>query len=224
PESSPSPPASVNVSRSSLTFTPGTGPQTFRASQSGFSGVFHASIDQPSIASVNGSSSDGTFPVTPKSNGTAEITVKGGGGVTAPVDVSVEATTIAVPGSLPTFTTLNQSQNFAATETYYGGGFTAKSGNTAVAKVTSPGSSSSSAAGQFTVTSIGNGSTTITVSDALGHSSPVSVSVNASTAPSPTPTSIPICIGQVVSGRDARHHMDPGIVPAPNRLSPQANP
>lgn len=223
-EPSPSPP-SVSVSASSLTFTPGTGPQTFTASQSGFSGAFHASIDQATVASVNATSTSGTFTVTPKSNGTATITVTGGSGATAPVDVTVTANKIVVPSSLPTFTSLNQKQNFTATETYYTGGFTAKSSNAAVAKVTSPGSSSSSAAGQFTVTSIANGNATITVSDGLGHTSPVSVTVTA-TAPSPTPTSIPICIGATTGGRDrdARHHMDPAIVMAPNKLSPAANP
>jgi hypothetical protein len=212
--SSPSP-ASVKVSPASLTFTPGTGPLTFKASQSAFSGPFHASIDQPSVASVNRSSSDGTFTVTPKSNGTATVTVTGSG-ATASVGISVQATKIVVPGSLPTFTSLNQKQNFTAQEIYYGGGFTAQSNDTTVAKVTSPGSSSSSSGGQFTVTSVGNGSTTITVSDTLGHSSPVSVTV-AATAPSPTPTSIPICIGK-------QPHMEPMTVSAPNHPVPAGNP
>ncbi|HEY1976322.1 MAG TPA: FecR domain-containing protein [Candidatus Baltobacteraceae bacterium] len=234
-KSEPSPsPANVHISVSSLAFTPGTGPQSFTVSQSGFAGAFHASSDQPSVATVNATAtaalaltpkSTGTFTVTPKSNGNATITVTGGSGVTSSIPVSVQANKIVVPSSLPTFTTLNQKQNFTATETYYTGGFTAKSSNPAVAKITSPGSSSSSAAGQFTVTSIANGNATIAVSDGLGHTSPVSVTVTA-TAPSPTPTSIPICIGETTGGRDrdARHHMDPAIVMAPNKLSPAANP
>lgn len=216
---SPSPsPASVTLSTSSLTFTPGTGPQAFQASQRGFSGSFHASIDQPSIASVNATSHDGTFTVTPKSNGTATITVKGSG-ASAHLDVSVQANKIVVPSSLPAFTSLNQTQNFTAQETYYGGGFTATSDHTNVARVSSPGSSSSSAAGEFTVMAVGNGTATVTVSDSLGHAAPVGVTVAV-----PTPTSVPICVNAAGGngGRDGRHRMDPAMVAGPNKLAPGA--
>jgi FecR-like protein len=223
PSRSPAPPANVNVSKSSLTFTPGTGPLTFQASQKGFSGPFHASIDRAPVASVNATSADGTFTVKPKSNGTATITVMGSG-ASAPVGVSVQATQINVPSSLA-FTSVNQTRSFTAQETYYGGSFSAKIDNTSVAKITSPGSSSSSAAGQFAVTAVGNGTATLTVSDTLGHTAPVNVTVNI-VSPSPTPTSIPICINAAGGGgpRDGRRHMDPAIVAGPNKLAPGPNP
>ncbi|HKE37985.1 MAG TPA: hypothetical protein VKB39_11150, partial [Candidatus Baltobacteraceae bacterium] len=237
-EPAPSPaPGSVVVNPTSLTFSPGTGPLTFHASQKHFNGTFHASVDAGSIASVNATSPSGDFTVTPKSNGTTTITVSGGSGETTPVGVSVEATTITVPGSLPTFRSLNEAKSFTAQETYYAGGFTAKSNDTTIAKVTTPGSSSSGG-GNFTVTSVGNGSTTITVSDSLGHSAPVSVKVNGPTpkpsptptlspTPAPTPTSIPICIGMPVSGGRAQgthHRMDPAMAAAPGRPNPAATP
>lgn len=231
-ESSP-PPPSVNTSVSSLSFTPGSGQQSFTVSQSGFAGPFHAAIDQPTVASVNGTSTasfamrpkaTGTFTVTPKSNGTATITVTGGSGVTAKVPVTVSATKIIVPSSLPNFTSIGQTQPFTAQETYYTGGFSASSTDPTVAKVTSPGSSSSSAGGQFVVTAIGNGTAMINVTDTIGHSQPVSVKV-AATVASPTPTSIPICIGkQPGNERNGHQHMDPAIAMGPNKLSPAANP
>jgi hypothetical protein len=217
--SSPSP-STIGTTPSTLTFTPGTGPQTFQASEAGFSGPFSASIDQPSVATVNAKSSDGVFTVTPKSNGSATITVSGGSASSGQVSVAVQATTIVVPGSLPTFSTVGQTQNFTASEIYYGGQFTAKSDDTAVAKVTSP-SSSSSSGGSFTVTSTGGGSTQIVVADSLGHTAPVSVKV----APAPTPTQIPICIGMVRgNGRDWSHRMDPMMVSAPSAPHPMASP
>jgi hypothetical protein len=212
--SSPPPePGSVTASTASLTFTPGTGPQTFQVSQSEFNGTFHAAIDQPSVASVNAQSADGTFTVTPRSNGSATITVTGKGPSTAPVAVSVQANKINVPGSLA-FSSLNQTQNFTAQETYYTGGFTATSDQPNVAKVSSPGSSSSSAAGKFTVMAIGNGTATVTVADSLGHTAPVGVTVSA-VSPTPTPTSIPICINAAGGngGRDGRHRMDAAATP-----------
>ncbi|HZY99220.1 MAG TPA: FecR domain-containing protein [Candidatus Baltobacteraceae bacterium] len=224
PSSAPtSAPGSVVVNPTSLSFTPGTGPLTFHASQTNFTGTFHAAIDQGSIASVNATSTTGDFTVTPKTNGSTSITITGGSGETAPVGVAVQATTITVPGSLPAFSSLNQAQNFTAQEAYYNGGFSAKSSDATIAKVTSPGSSSSGG-GNFTVTSVGNGSTTITVSDSLGHSAPVGVTVNGP-APTPTPTSIPICIGMPVSGgrgQGARHRMEPAMAVAPGRPNPAA--
>jgi len=214
--------ANVKVNPSALSFAPGTGPLTFRASQNGFSGTFHASIDQSAVATVNPASSGGDFTVTPKGNGSATVTVTGGSGRTAAVGVSVSATGIAVPSSLPAFTSLHQSQSFSAQEIYYGGAFSAKSSNLTIAKVTSPASSSSSS-GAFTVTSIGNGSTTIVVSDSLGHTSPVGVTVNAA----PTPTSVPICIGMPGAGehlQGARHEADPTTFAAAARPNPQASP
>lgn len=184
----PPPPANVQVSPSTLSFTPGTGPLHFTASESGYSGGFQASIDNPSVATVSGGPAN--FTVTPKTDGTATIHVSDTNGHTAPVGVTVSATTIVVPGSLPTFTTIGQTQKFTAQETYYAGTFNAVSGNKAIATVNA---ASSSGSGQFTVTAAGTGSTSITVSDGLGHSSPVGVTV--AVKPSPTPTSIPICIG-----------------------------
>ncbi|MDP9107409.1 MAG: hypothetical protein M3N49_15955, partial [Candidatus Eremiobacteraeota bacterium] len=61
-------------------------------------------------------------------------------------------------------------QPLAVTENGYGGTFTARSGNTAIATV-----SPSSSSGSFTVTTVGAGSTAITVSDASGNTTTVPV-------------------------------------------------
>jgi hypothetical protein len=83
----------------------------------------------------------------------------------------------------------NSPQTFTISETGYSGTFTAVSANTSVATVAETSSTSSSSSrvqsvrieatttATFSVTPIGGGGTTITVSDTLGHSVQIPVSV-----------------------------------------------
>jgi len=212
-EASP-PPSGIHVNPSTLTFTAGTGPLQFTASESGYTGAFQAAIDNPAVATVSGGPA--AFTVTPKTNGTASIKVTDTTGHSAAVGVSVQATTIVVPASLPPFTSIGQKQSFTPQETYYVGSFNAASGDKTVATVNA---STSSSAGQFTVTSTGPGATQITVTDSLGHSSPVGIAVNA--RPTPTPTTIPICIGAPRPMHPEHDRMEPNVPhPSPTQTCP----
>jgi hypothetical protein len=201
--SQPTPQPGIQLNPSSLSFTNGSGPLTLTASESGFSGTFSAASGNTGVVTVASQSSD-IFTVTAVGNGSTSISVTDGQGHNASVPATVQST-IAGPAALA-FTSINQVLPMNVSEPYYGGTFKASSANKAVAKVTAPASSSSSS-GNFQVTALSNGQTTINVTDTLGHTLAVPVTVNAVSA-SPTPTTIPICIGALLAAREA-HGMRP---------------
>lgn len=129
----------------------------------------------------------------------------GGGGYTTQRIVTGGGLIISLPGGGSTLSIVAPATGaFSVSETGYTGAFTASSANPAIAiiglaNVFSAARRSADAqatsAGQnsvtFTVAGIGNGTTSIIVSDAIGHSAAFTVVVSGF-APAPTPTPTPI--------------------------------
>ncbi len=112
-----------------------------------------------------------------------------------------------------------ETQTFTAMEPPFSGTFSASSNNGNV-KVT-PSSNA-----LFTVTSVANGSATITVKDGLGHSNTVGVTVS-SPVPQPSTTCVPI----IIHARPGElHGAGPAATPCPTapptttRIVPKPNP
>ncbi len=109
------------------------------------------------------------------------------GGAEQPIGIGIPYTTPPTPASstgrtssavMPSPSALSfvatgpsYAKPLTVSESGYGGAFTARSGNTAIATV----DPSSSSSGSFTVTAVGAGNTSITVSDASGNSATVAV-------------------------------------------------
>jgi hypothetical protein len=94
PTASPIP--TVVASPNALTFENTTTPQTFSASEAGYSGTFTAAVTATSVPNVaTVSTTDGlTFTVTPENAGTATITVSDSNAHSTTVSVTVTTTTV----------------------------------------------------------------------------------------------------------------------------------
>lgn len=103
PTPSPSPTPTIGVNPASLTFASATAaPQTFAASESGYSGSFTSKSSNTSVATVGPNSAKGpnaTFTVTPVAGGDATITIKDSSGTTNVVPVYVNDAVIIINGS-----------------------------------------------------------------------------------------------------------------------------
>jgi FecR protein/Bacterial Ig-like domain (group 2) len=187
----------------------------FSVSESGYSGSFNATTGDPTVATVasgGGSSarrghasSSQTFTVTAVGSGTTQISVSDSNGntMTPPVGVTVVAGPINLsPTSLTFKKAFGEMQTFTANEKAFSGAFAATSNNPNVTVTPS------SSQGLFTVTSVANGTSTITVTDGLGHSSPLLVTVS-SPSPAPSTTCVPIII-------QGRHRPDGASAPCPS--------
>ncbi|GAC1595307.1 MAG: hypothetical protein NVS3B28_26470 [Candidatus Velthaea sp.] len=77
---------------------------------------------------------------------------------------------IATPSSIA-FTAVGQTQNFTASESGYGGSFTATASNPAVARVVSSGPNA------FTVSAIGSGTASVSISDSAKRTTAIAIGV-----------------------------------------------
>jgi hypothetical protein len=228
--------AVVTVTAASGTITPSTssvqitsvgGTAQFSATEPGYTGTLIPTGFNTSIVTVNGSpSGPGTtaFTVTGVASGTTSIGVKDTNGnvMASPVTANVIAGPIKVaPSTLAFMKAFGETQTFTASEPPFAGNFTAQSNN---GNVTVTPSSNA----LFKVTSVANGSATITVKDGLGHSNTVSVTVS-SPVPQPSTTCVPIIIhakhGELHGPGEAATPC-PSAPPAapPPRTAPKPNP
>jgi len=183
------PPGVLSVNPTSLSFLVGGASQTFGASESSYTGAITASSGDKAVATVSpaSGSSPVTFTVTPTGPGTTTITVKDdhGGAITVNITVTPPGSLSATPGNL-TFTTPaagGTPQPFTANQSSYTGPITAVSNDVTVATVSGSGNGPSVT---FTVTPVGPGSTTITVSGGGGQTATVAISVIGPLTTNPT--------------------------------------
>jgi hypothetical protein len=218
-------------STGSVQITSVGGTAMFSASEPGYNGVltptgFNTSVVTvaPNASSANGPGTTTTFTVTGVGNGTTTIGVKDTNGnlMSPPVNATVIAGPITVTPSVLTFMkAFGETQTFRASEAVFTGNFSASS-NSANVQVT-PSSNA-----LFTVTSVANGSATITVTDRLGHKNTVGVTVS-SPSPEPSTTCVPIIIharhGEL-HGSDAAATPCPTATPSqpPPRSAPKPHP
>ena len=200
------PPGDLSVNPGSLTFVLPGGSQTFKASESSYTGAITAHSNDQTVATVSGSGNGPgpvTFTVSPVGAGTTTITVHGGA-APATVNITVIGPLTTDKGSL-TFLGTTNNQNFTASDPSYTGALTAMSGDITVATV-SPASHGGPQA-TFTVTPVASGNTSITVSDTLGGSATVNVSVSTGGL-TVNPTSLTLTVGgstQTFTGSEANY-------------------
>ena len=152
----------LTLSTSSIAFNSSNpSANTFTASETSYTGPFTATSSATTVATVSGSGNGPgpiTFTVTPVAAGSATITVTDNQGGSQTVAVTVDTSLVV------TSTTSNYSSGgtFTVGEAAFTGNFTCTSSNTAVCTVTGtiPGPS-----GTGTITPVGPGNSTITVSD-----------------------------------------------------------
>lgn len=145
--------------------------QTITVTESGYSGSFIASTDNPAIAQVI-SVVGNVITVKPIAAGSANITISDTPGTVVLVPVNVASTfgpLVANPTTL-TFPGISAAQTLTISEGNYNGTFTAVSSNTGIATVVINGSVA-------TVTPVQLGSCNITISDNHGGSKLVPVQV-----------------------------------------------
>jgi hypothetical protein len=125
-----------------------------------------ASFSPTSRNASGGPTSSAAFTVTAGITGTCNGTVTDNHGQSKPLTVTVTGGTFSISptsSKINAFGNTGKTATFAATETGYGGTFTASSSNTGIATVSSASNAGSPAS--FTVTAAGSGTATITVSD-----------------------------------------------------------
>jgi len=153
--------------------TSGSPPVTITASEVGYAGTFAFSSSAPSVATVGASSGI----VTPVSAGTSTITITDTFGHTATVPVTVSSGLVVLTKTILSFATPSSAmQTSVASESGYGGVFTASSSNTAIATVTMNGDGVT-----VQVTPHAAGFCTITVQDASAHTATIAVNVASGT-------------------------------------------
>ena len=152
----------IVLSTSSIAFnSSNTSANTFTASETSYSGPFTATSSATGVATVSGSGNGPgpiTFTVTPVGSGSATITVTDNQGGSQTVAVTVD-TSLVVSGTSSNY---SAGGTFNVAECCFTGNFTCTSSDTTVCTVTStiPGPS-----GTGTITPVGPGNSTITVSD-----------------------------------------------------------
>jgi len=164
---------------SSLTFAGTTAPQTITVSDPNYTGSIRASSTNPSVATVNPTSTgpSGTFTVTPVNMGPTTINFSDDNGGTKSASVTVTAGPLDVSTNSVTITSAGGTAGFTASETDYTGLISASSDNTAVATV-SPASGSGPGPVPFTITAVGTGPpATVHVTDDHGGSQAITVTV-----------------------------------------------
>ncbi|MDQ6779787.1 MAG: hypothetical protein M3Z37_01355 [Candidatus Eremiobacteraeota bacterium] len=184
-----SPPASVRVtvgpfgavspSPNTLNLGAGGANGSFNVSETGYTGTFTADASScGSIVSVT-QGPPGTFSVTPNSAGNCAITVNDDHGQSAKVTVFVTGGGLSVsPQSLQFASPPTGSQSFTATSAGAATLSITSGPNPAVATIdntSGPGPSFT-----FNITAVGNGRTSVTVSDGLGGTAVVSIGVGMS--------------------------------------------
>jgi len=129
------------------------------------------------VATFSPSQHGNVAPVDNQPIGGGEVSVGIAIPYTTPPASGTSSTTHASSAVMPSPSSMNfvatgpsYSQPLTVTENSYGGSFTARSTNTAIATV-----APSASSGGFTVTSVGAGTTSITVSDASGNTTTVPV-------------------------------------------------
>lgn len=154
-------------------------------------------------------------------------------GAPAPLVAPSPAPAVALPGGGSTLslspTGPGASSSLTVSEPGYTGGFTASSSNTHVATV-SPSSVTSSTAknarrsdagsATFTVTAVGPGTATISISDSSGNTTNVPVTVSGATAspsssPSSSPSASPSASPSVSPSASPTHTPSPSPTPSP---------
>ncbi len=200
------PPGGISVNPGSLTFLSGGASQTFKASESSYTGPITAESNDTNSCDClwlgKWSGSGNLYSVACRcwhDNHHRER-----GSCSSYGDITVIGPLTTDKGSL-TFLGTTNSQNFTASDPSYTGALSAMSGDTTVATV-SPGSHGGPQA-TFTVTPVAAGNTTITVSDTFGGSATVNVSVSTGGL-TVNPTSLTLTIGgstETFTGSEANY-------------------
>ncbi|MDQ2818563.1 MAG: hypothetical protein M3T49_10220 [Candidatus Eremiobacteraeota bacterium] len=189
----------LTLSLSALSFAgPRAPPQSLTAQESNYFGPLSASAPNcASIAAVSpqsGSGPSATFQVSPQGVGTCTLSIKDNHSAGSSVAVTVYGA-LTVDRSSLTFTDIGpaNSQQFSVQEPQYGGPVSQSSNCTNVALIT-PAEANSPAT--FSVTPVGSGTCTITLTDNHGGAVTESISVGPFGPVTPSSGSIALLVGR----------------------------